>query len=80
MAHTFQQHMHLPIAILQVNASDIDSGEFGDVSYEVFPANSLFSVYKLAGGEGAVSVNGVLDRETLDTYSITILARDGGMS
>lgn len=62
-----------------MNASDIDSGDFGNVSYEVFPASSLFSVTKLASGEGAVSVNGLLDRETLDEYSITILARDGGM-
>ena len=61
-----------------MNASDIDSEEFGNVSYQVFPANDLFSVSKLERGEGVVSVNGMLDRETLDQYSITILARDGG--
>jgi hypothetical protein len=45
----------------------------------VFPASDLFSVYKLATGEGEISVNGIIDRETQDDYSITILARDGGM-
>lgn len=44
----------------------------------MFPASNLFSVTKLATGEGEVTVNGILDRETLDAYSITILARDGG--
>lgn len=51
---------------------------FGNVSYEVFPANELFSVTKLESGEGEVRVEGTLDREILDEYSITIIARDGG--
>ena len=63
---------------LQVNAIDIDSGEFGYVSYEVFPANDLFSVTKLENGDGEVRVEGVLDRETTEEYNITIIARDGG--
>ena len=61
-----------------MNASDIDSGEFGNVSYEVFPANDLFSVIKLENGDGEVRVEGVLDRETTEEYNITIIARDGG--
>lgn len=56
----------------------MDSTEFGSVSYAVFPENDLFTVSKLATGEGEVRVQGVLDRETVDEYSITILARDGG--
>ncbi len=48
------------------------------MSYEVFPANDLFSVTKLEYSEGAVTVDGVLDREMVDEYTITILARDGG--
>ena len=56
----------------------MDSGEFGNVSYEVFPANDLFSVIKLETGYGEVRVEGVLDRETTEEYNITIIARDGG--
>ena len=68
------------IALLcwQVNATDIDSGAFGNVSYEVFPESSLFSVRKLYSGEGEITVEGVLDREAVDQYTITLLARDGG--
>lgn len=63
----------------QVNATDADSEAFGNVSYEVFPESSLFSVTKLDSGEGEVRVEGLIDRETIDRYMITILARDGGM-
>ena len=61
-----------------MNAIDVDSGEFGNVSYEVFPINDLFSVTKLENGDGEVRVEGVLDRETTEEYRITIIARDGG--
>ena len=44
----------------------------------MFPANELFSVTKLESGEGEVRVEGILDREALDEYTITIIARDGG--
>lgn len=66
------------IGNVQVNATDVDSEEFGIVFYEVFPANPLFSVVTLATGEGEVRVVGELDRETMDQHIITILARDGG--
>ncbi len=62
----------------QVNATDIDSEEFGNVSYEVFPESSLFSVSRLYSGEGEIRVEGLLDRETVNQYTITLLARDGG--
>lgn len=61
-----------------MNAIDNDSGEFGNVSYEVFPANELFSVTKPENGEGEVRVEGILDREDTEGYDITIIARDGG--
>ncbi len=61
-----------------MNATDIDSEAFSNVSYEVFPESMLFSVTTLESGEGEVRVEGLLDREALDRYTITILARDGG--
>lgn len=61
-----------------MNASDIDSGLFGNVSYDVFPDNPLFSVVTAEGGEGEVFVVGELDREMVAEHTITILARDGG--
>lgn len=45
----------------------------------MFPENDLFVVMKLESGEGEVRVQGMLDRETMDEYTITILARDGGI-
>ena len=61
-----------------MNATDIDSEDFGNVSYAIFPESDLFYVTKLDNGRGVVTVNGGLDRETLDQHTITILARDGG--
>ena len=51
---------------------------FGNVSYDVFPENPLFSVITVEGGEGEMYVVGELDREMVDEHTITILARDGG--
>lgn len=65
---------------LKVNATDIDSAEFGNVSYVIFPENPFFSVTKLDSGEGEVRAEGELDRELEDSYTITILARDGGQN
>lgn len=61
-----------------MNATDRDSGSFGNVAFEVFPASDLFAVTNLYTGVGEIFVNGILDREALDQYTITILARDGG--
>ena len=61
-----------------MNATDEDSEVLGNITFEVFPADSLFSVTTLLSGGGQLIVEGELDRETDDTYTITILARDGG--
>ena len=63
----------------QVNSSDIDSGDFGEVTYEVFPQNSLFTITTLPDGSGEVRVLGMLDRETTSEQTITLIVRDGGM-
>ena len=63
---------------MKVNSSDVDSGMFGEVTYEVFPASPLFNIATLPDGSGEVRVLGVLDRETASQHSITLLIRDGG--
>ena len=70
--------VHISTLFSQVNATDIDSGSFGNVTYQVFPESDLFSVSTLESGEGEVRVEGVLNREALDQHLITIIARDGG--
>ena len=59
----------------QVSASDRDSGVFGEVRYQVFPEDGIFFVEPVTG---LVVAEGELDRETQDSYLITIVARDGG--
>lgn len=56
-------------------ASDVDSGEFGSISYEILAVNDLFAI---DSGGGVIRVVGMLDRETSDQYGVTVLARDGG--
>ena len=63
---------------MQVNSSDPDSGLFGQVTYEVFPASSLFNITTLPDGSGEVRIRGVIDRETSSGQTITLLVRDGG--
>ncbi len=71
---------HIPI---QIVATDSDSSALGSISFAIFPENPLFSITTYNNGddryEGILSVEGELDRESVDEYTLTLLARDGGI-
>ena len=75
--------LHFPFPILsslsflQVGASDADSGELGRVTYEIFLGDAG-GVFAIGNEIGEVWVVGTLDKETVDQYTLTILAEDGG--
>ena len=65
----------LPFA--QLVADDIDSGEFGKVNYSISDGN-IGSVFWINSSSGGLYVTGYLDRETTDSYTLTVTASDGG--
>ena len=66
-----------PLSFLQVGAPDADSGELGRVTYEIFLGDAG-GVFAIGNETGQVWVLGPLDKETVDQYTLTILAEDGG--
>ena len=70
-----------PVLLDGVTAIDMDDGVDGTVSYEI--AASLptegFSYFTINATSGLISVTQELDREEIEFYELTIVARDGGL-
>ena len=59
----------------QLEANDTDSGDFGTVTYSLAGGNSVFWINPTSGD---LYVTGYLDREAIDSYTLTVIASDGG--
>ena len=68
-------------SIVQVEAQDADSGIFGQIQYSFAPlTQSLFgSMFEVSTETGIVILKEHLDYEKTKTYSLDILATDGGV-
>jgi hypothetical protein len=67
--------------ITRLDATDADSGEFGELRYELRGFGSdRFSVNATTGdlSVGLCGINSCLDYEEQDTYTLTYTAIDGG--
>ncbi|XP_053377420.1 cadherin-23-like [Mercenaria mercenaria] len=64
-------------AVVSVTATDDDHGDDGVITYSITSGNTdgLFAVNP---STGAVTLVGALDRESTQTYTLTITATDGG--
>uniref|UniRef100_A0A8C2PM85 Protocadherin-20 n=1 Tax=Cyprinus carpio TaxID=7962 RepID=A0A8C2PM85_CYPCA len=62
------------VFLLRVQASDADSQQFGKVRYRLTNGGP----FRIDEETGVISVVETLDREQLETYILTVLARDGG--
>ncbi|KAL3878344.1 hypothetical protein ACJMK2_030707, partial [Sinanodonta woodiana] len=64
--------------VLSVFAKDIDeSGRNKDVNYEITTGNEN-NVFGIQPKQGNIVLNGVLDRETVSWYNLTVVAKDRG--
>ena len=63
--------------ILMLFATDLDHGKNAKISYRMLPPFDKFSVERETG---ALVVSGALDRESVPTFSLTVIAEDGGIS
>ncbi|KAJ8945175.1 hypothetical protein NQ314_009307, partial [Rhamnusium bicolor] len=64
--------------ILQIIATDLDSDKNGEVSYSIIRGDNL-NQFAIDEKSGYVSVAGELDRETISSYVLEILAKDNGL-
>ena len=58
-------------------ASDLDHGENAKISYRAIPPSDTFLVERESG---ALVVNAPLDRESISSVTLTVMAEDGGLT
>ncbi|XP_006891200.1 PREDICTED: protocadherin beta-12 [Elephantulus edwardii] len=65
--------------IVTVSAWDLDSGTNGEISYSFsHTSEDIYKTFEINQKSGEVSLTGLLDFETIKSYSIIIQATDGG--
>ena len=62
--------------VVTVQATDADSGLFGQVQYSI--GTDVTDVFTINETSGAISINGNTDREGVDSYTFTVQASDSG--
>ena len=63
--------------VITVQADDADSDVLGEVSYSITSGNSNNN-FAINSTSGTITVNGEIDREAINEYTLTIRAQDGG--
>ncbi|XP_053179567.1 protocadherin alpha-8-like [Scomber japonicus] len=68
--------------VIQVNATDLDDGQNGEVVYSFgnSVSNTLFTLFDINQLTGEITVNGLIDYEEKDKYEIEIQASDKGFA
>ena len=72
-----QENIPPQVSVLQVSATDVDSGLNGDVSFS-FADLSVANHFSINSNTGVISSVIQFDREIRDFYSFAVLAIDGG--
>lgn len=63
---------------MQITATDLDSDENGRVTYSIISGDNL-NQFAIGQTSGYVTVAAPLDRESISSYSLEILAKDSGV-
>ncbi|XP_028398312.1 protocadherin Fat 4-like [Dendronephthya gigantea] len=63
--------------VIDVNATDIDSGAGGQLKYFIISGN-IGQGFTIHEGTGVITVNSPLNRETTSSYALIVRARDSG--
>ncbi len=63
--------------VLVLFATDADHGKNAKINYRVAPPSDKFNVER---DTGALVVSSALDRESMPTYILTVIAEDGGIT
>ncbi|XP_054998780.1 protocadherin beta-7-like [Sorex araneus] len=65
--------------VITVSARDLDTGSYGEVVYAFFYATErILKTFQINPTSGSLYLKDELDYETMQTYTLTIQAKDGG--
>lgn len=64
--------------VLDVRARDLDTGSNAEIRYSITNNGGVNSVFRIGQSSGSITVDRALDRESVQEYSLTIQASDGG--
>ncbi|XP_076257504.1 FAT atypical cadherin kugelei isoform X3 [Rhynchophorus ferrugineus] len=73
-----REDAHVGDKILQIIATDLDSNENGQITYSIINGDSK-EQFSIDSNSGHVSVAAPLDRESISSYVLEILAKDNGL-
>ena len=76
-AATVSESATIGTTVITVTATDADTGTDGTVSYGITAGNTG-NAFAIGAGSGVITVAAALDFETTASYTLTILASDGG--
>ncbi len=76
MAYVAENVVDLPVHVMRVSARDADSITFARIAYTILDGDR--SIFKINTTSGEIQALKTLDRETKDTYVITVRAMDSG--
>ncbi|XP_042275517.1 protocadherin beta-15-like [Thunnus maccoyii] len=79
---TLDENAPVGTAVIQVNATDLDDGQNGDVVY-LFSSivnRKLLKLFDINQLTGEITVKGIIDYEEKDSYEIEIQASDKGLA
>ncbi|XP_076020979.1 protocadherin Fat 4-like [Genypterus blacodes] len=77
---TLRENVPIGTTVVQVNATDMDDGQNGDVVYSFgnSVSSTLFMLFEINPSTGEIIVKGLIDYEQKDKYEIEIEASDKG--
>uniref|UniRef100_UPI0037E77707 protocadherin alpha-8-like n=1 Tax=Semicossyphus pulcher TaxID=241346 RepID=UPI0037E77707 len=79
---TLSENAPIGTTVVQVNATDLDEGQNGEVYYSFgnSVSNKLFKLFEINPTTGEIIVKGLIDYEQKDKYEIEIEASDKGFA
>ena len=72
-----EEHSGIGTLVVTVLANDADSGVLGEVRYFIIQGNAG-SVFRIDNMNGSITVNGDIDRESVTSFTLIVIARDLG--
>ncbi|XP_075338189.1 protocadherin alpha-3-like [Odontesthes bonariensis] len=77
-----KENVPVGTTVIQVNATDFDEGQNGEVVYSFgnSVSSSLFNIFEINQLTGEITIKGLVDYEENDKYEIEIQASDKGMA
>ncbi|XP_014867699.1 PREDICTED: protocadherin alpha-3-like isoform X1 [Poecilia mexicana] len=79
---TLTENAPLGSTVVQVNATDLDDGQNGEVvfSFGNSVSSNIFNIFDINESTGQITVKGLLDYEQKEKYEIEIQASDKGLA